>query len=97
MKEWTNVSPCEWVVIDAAGRDRLVNPENTLIPAAGEKWKFAHRRPPPKDQHEEPSAADGGVGAAGGGGGGGGAPSGQGTAVEPTAAGDYTRPLFGSS
>jgi hypothetical protein len=48
-------SGAEWVFIDPRGRDRLANHENTLIPAAGEKWKFVHRAPPPKDRHEEPA------------------------------------------
>jgi hypothetical protein len=49
----------EWVIIDPVGRDRLANDENTLIPAAGDKWKHVHRAPPSEERREEPSNGDG--------------------------------------
>ena len=38
-------SEMEWVFIDAAGRDHMLLPENTLIPAAGERWSKVPREP----------------------------------------------------
>ena len=50
-------SEMEWVFIDAAGRDRMFLSENTLIPAAGERWSKASREPAPAVDRGGPPAA----------------------------------------
>ena len=49
-------SEMEWVFIDAAGRDRMFLSENTLIPAAGERWSKASREPERRRSRWTPSS-----------------------------------------
>ena len=44
-----NPNSNEWVMYDDEGRERLVCDDNSLIPAAGDKWKHSHRAQPGRD------------------------------------------------
>ena len=52
-------SEMEWVFIDAAGGDRMFLSENTLIPAAGERWSRLPASPSAVDRGGPPARGRG--------------------------------------